>query len=112
MLNCFCRGKRVAYSVFGQITSLNGEPEDGMTVVAAGTGNCSIYSEESTLELNGNFRIRGLQPYCSYVVRLERNPDNKTPIERIIPSLITVTVRKNIFKKVKFFVQKFLTSAT
>lgn len=88
----------MAYSVFGQITSLNGEAEEGMTVIAAGTGNCSIYSEESALELNGNFRIRGLQPYCSYTVRAERNPDNKTPIERIIPSFITITVSFSTFK--------------
>lgn len=91
---CF-RGKRVAYSVFGQITSLNGEPEEGMTVTAAGIENCSIYSEESTLELNGNFRIRGLQPYCSYTVHAERNPENTSPIERIIPSSINVMVTCN-----------------
>lgn len=83
----------MAYSVFGQITSLNGEAEEGMTVVAAGTGNCSIYSEESALEPNGNFRVRGLQPYCSYTVRVERNAESKVPIERVLPPFIDVTVR-------------------
>lgn len=89
----------MAYSVFGQITSLNGDSEEGMIVIAAGTGNCSIYSEESALELNGNFRIRGLQPYCSYSVHAEGNSENKSPIERIIPPYINITVFLKIILK-------------
>lgn len=84
----------MAYSAFGQVTSLNGEGEEGITVIAAGIGNCSMYSEASSLEFNGNFRIRGLQPYCSYLVRTEKDHDNLVPVERVIPSSVTITVSK------------------
>lgn len=55
-------GNRVAYSAYGSITSLNGEPEVGLLVEVQGQGNCSSLQEEATTEENGNFRIRGLQP--------------------------------------------------
>lgn len=82
----------MAYSVFGQVMSLNGEPEKGMTVVAAGAENCSHFSEESTLETSGAFRIRGLQPYCSYDIQVETNPDMGMLVERVTPSSIRVSV--------------------
>lgn len=55
-------GNRVAYSAYGSVTSLNGEPEVGLLVEVQGQGNCSNLQEEATTEENGNFRIRGLQP--------------------------------------------------
>lgn len=60
------RGHRVAYSVFGTVTSLSGDAEVGVVVEAVGVGgehpDCSQLQEESTSETNGVFRIRGLQP--------------------------------------------------
>lgn len=88
---CFS-GKRVAYSVFGQVLSLNGEPEQGMTVIAAGADNCSHFSEESALETSGSFRIRGLQPYCSYDIRVETGSDMEVLVERVTPPSIRVPV--------------------
>lgn len=55
-------GNRVAYSAYGSVTSLNGEPEVGLLVEVQGQGDCSNLQEEATTEENGNFRIRGLQP--------------------------------------------------
>jgi hypothetical protein len=55
-------GHRVAYSAYGMVTSLNGEPEDGIVVEARGQDKCSHFQEESSSESNGQFRIRGLQP--------------------------------------------------
>lgn len=48
-------------SCYGQVTSLNGEPEPGVFVEALGQDSCSMYQEESKTETNGNYRIRGLQ---------------------------------------------------
>lgn len=59
-----CRGRRVAFSAFGSVTSLNGEPEDGVVVEAVGQGSCP-QQEEATTEANGQFRVRGLQPGVS-----------------------------------------------
>ena len=55
-------GNRVAFSAYGTVTSLNGQPEAGLLVEAQGQSECSSYLEEATTEENGNFRIRGLQP--------------------------------------------------
>lgn len=91
LTDCF-RGKRVAYSAFGQVRSLNGEYEEGMTIVATGTQNCSHFSEEASLESRGQFRIRGLQPYCSYDVRVNFKGVDQNKIERIAPSSIQLPV--------------------
>lgn len=87
-----CRGKRVAYSSFGLISSLNGEPEEKIIVIASGLSNCSHFSEEATSESNGQFRIRGLQPYCSYNVKVKSGLEDRRPIERSTPSSINISV--------------------
>lgn len=58
-------GKRVAFSAYGSVTSLNGEPETGLLVEVQGQENCEHLQEEATTEENGSFRIRGLQPTVS-----------------------------------------------
>lgn len=58
-------GKRVAFSAYGSVTSLNGEPEAGLLVEIQGQEECGHLQEEATTEENGNFRIRGLQPTVS-----------------------------------------------
>lgn len=80
----------MAYSVYGQVTSLNREPEENIVVVAVGVGNCSHFSEESTTENSGQFRIRGLQPYCSYDITVKSSTSGKHAIERSSPKVIHV----------------------
>ncbi|KAJ3639563.1 hypothetical protein Zmor_002915 [Zophobas morio] len=87
-VNVQLTGKRVAYSAYGQVTSLNGEPEENIVVVAQGISNCSHFSEESTSEIYGQFRIRGLQPYCSYDVTVRNTIAGKYAIERSVPKVI------------------------
>lgn len=54
-------------------------------------GNCSHFSEESTSEANGQFRIRGLQPYCSYDITVKNNLDgSRFTIERSAPKVIRI----------------------
>ena len=49
-------------SCYGQVTSLNGEAEQGIIVEALGEGEtCSLYQEESKTDQEGYYRIRGLQ---------------------------------------------------
>ena len=60
------RGERVAFSCYGTVTALNGEPESCVTIEAVGVGpSCAEYQEESSSETNGQFRIRGLLPQVS-----------------------------------------------
>ncbi|KAH8331796.1 hypothetical protein KR074_012191 [Drosophila pseudoananassae] len=82
-------GKRYAYSVFGTVTSLNGDAFGGVNVQAIANEGCPQQQEEATSEGNGQYRIRGLQPGCSYSVRVI--PDKET-VDRSIPAEHTVSV--------------------
>ena len=77
------------------MTSLNGNPETRMVIEAAGIKNCSHYSEQSTSESNGYFRIRGLIPYCSYKLQIKEALDDSVSFERFAPSSITLAVKMN-----------------
>jgi hypothetical protein len=52
------------------VTSLNGEPEEGIVVEAVGQDKCSHFLEESSSEASGQFRIRGLQPEVGVLLHL------------------------------------------
>ncbi|XP_039451273.1 nodal modulator 3-like [Culex pipiens pallens] len=83
------RGTRTAFSIFGSITSLNGEPFSGVTVEAVTDDRCGGHLEESTSEFNGGYRIRGLQPGCQYSVRVRTdgpssNVDRSIPKEKVV----------------------------
>ncbi|CAG9855021.1 unnamed protein product [Phyllotreta striolata] len=89
-VNVHLRAKRVAYSAYGQVMSLNGEPEVDMIIVAQGVGNCSEYSEETTCESSGHFRIRGLHPYCSYKVTVKDGQNDNVVVERSAPEFVEI----------------------
>uniref|UniRef100_A0A803TKA5 Prealbumin-like fold domain-containing protein n=1 Tax=Anolis carolinensis TaxID=28377 RepID=A0A803TKA5_ANOCA len=53
-------GYRTAYSCYGTVSSLNGEPEQGVSVEAVGQGQCNMYGEDTITDEEGKFRLRGL----------------------------------------------------
>ena len=96
--------KRIAFSLYGSVTGLKGEPEAGVTMEAIGQGECTKYQEEATtgqvtsknlqifIQLSfhviiqdGKLRIRGLQPSCSYQLGLKSTRSN-IHVERTIPA--------------------------
>ena len=85
-------GTRVAFSLFGSLTSLKGDPEAGVTMEAVGQGDCAMYQEEGTTGQDGKFRIRGLQPSCSYLLGLKTTKSN-VHVERTIPAAKPVTIQ-------------------
>ncbi|KAK3103627.1 hypothetical protein FSP39_020627 [Pinctada imbricata] len=93
------KGVRVAFSCYGSVTSLNGEPEAGVIVEAVGQGlDCTAYQEESKTEPDGTYRIRGLQPKCMYEVRLK--PDVNKHIERSAPTSRILSIENSDYKDV------------
>ena len=85
-------GKRVAFSVFGVLTSLRGDAEPGVTLEAVGQGEaCGKFQEEGVTGTDGQFRIRGLQPACSYELKLKHSRSN-VQVERTIPSSKDITI--------------------
>ncbi|KAM7342613.1 BOS complex subunit NOMO1 [Cochliomyia hominivorax] len=82
-------GKRVAYSVFGTVSALNGEPFAQVNIEATASETCSHHQEESTTE-NGKYRLRGLIPGCVYTIRVKdagvagSNIDRSIPLQRVV----------------------------
>merc|ERR1719427_1502515 len=85
-------GTRVAFSLFGSLTSLRGDPEPGVSLEAVGQGDCSQHEEEATTGQDGRFRVRGLQPACTYTLGLKLTKANLV-VERTIPSAQPVSVQ-------------------
>lgn len=93
------RGKRVAYSVFGKITSLSGDAFANVMVEAVSTSEaCSNHQEEAVTEFNGLYRIRGLQTGCDYKIRLQKNGN----VERSMPRERSVQVQTTDTENVNF----------
>lgn len=89
-------GKRVAFSAFGSVNSLNGEPFADVIVEARAEERCGQHQEEGTTESNGQYRIRGLQPGCEYSIRVRSSNENAASIvDRTIPSVRHISVASN-----------------
>ncbi|XP_038065332.1 nodal modulator 1-like isoform X2 [Patiria miniata] len=86
------KGSRVAFSCFGVVASLNGEPEQDIALEAQGVGDCGQVVEEGISDQEGKFRIRGLQPECSYELRLKSGEANGH-IERAAPKTQIIKVQ-------------------
>lgn len=80
----FIVGKRVAYSVFGVVKSLNGEPFPKVNVLANAVEPCEGM-EEAQSEFNGNYRIKGLVPECAYTVKVKIDSSSSN-VDRSIPT--------------------------
>lgn len=94
-------GNRVAFSVFGSVNSLNGEPFADVVVEARAEERCGQHQEESTTESNGQYRIRGLQPGCEYTIRVRSNNVNSaTIVDRTVPTVRRITVDKEDIQNV------------
>uniref|UniRef100_A0A8D0DFQ2 Nodal modulator 1 n=1 Tax=Salvator merianae TaxID=96440 RepID=A0A8D0DFQ2_SALMN len=83
-------GYRTAYSCYGAVSSLNGEPEQGISVEAMGQGECGVYGEDTVTDEEGKFRLRGLLPSCIYHVQLKTEGNDH--IERTLPQHCAIKV--------------------
>uniref|UniRef100_A0A8C8ZI42 Nodal modulator 1 n=1 Tax=Prolemur simus TaxID=1328070 RepID=A0A8C8ZI42_PROSS len=86
-------GYRTAYSCYGTVSSLNGEPEQGVAVEAVGQNDCGIYGEDTVTDEEGKFRLRGLLPGCVYHVQLKAEGNDH--IERALPHHRVIEVGNN-----------------
>jgi hypothetical protein len=78
-------GKRVAYSCFGNLKTLNSKPLEGVVVQAIGDKNY----EEGVSDSEGNFRIRGLLPDNEYKIQIKKD----IFVERSSPKSIKVQIK-------------------
>ena len=83
--------KRIAFSIFGKIVSLNGQPEPSITLRASTTKCSESTTEEAITESDGTFRFRGLTPKCDYSIKLLHGES----VEKLIPSEVTVSMTES-----------------
>ncbi|CAD5114951.1 DgyrCDS3985 [Dimorphilus gyrociliatus] len=89
-VNADIKGNRVAFSVFGKITSLNLTPEPRVTIEAVPTTEICTQEEAQTDE-EGKYRIRGLHPNCLYSIQIKKSSNHH--IERTSPTSLPVQVK-------------------
>ena len=95
-------GERTAFSVLGNVASLNGQPESGVTMRAVSTavsGACVNHIEETTTSHDGSFCIRGLHPGCNYKVYVH---DQSERFNRLMPKDVSIDVEKSDTTGVRF----------
>ncbi|CAB3977797.1 Nodal modulator 1 [Paramuricea clavata] len=96
-------GKRVAFSCYGSVTTLNGRPEKDVALEAVGLDSCEGNQEETVTDAEGHYRLRGLQPGCTYRVRVKAGEMN-AQIERSTPQYIDIQVLRNDLENVRMIV--------
>ncbi|KAK4367254.1 hypothetical protein RND71_015134 [Anisodus tanguticus] len=94
---------RVAYSAMGVVTLLSGQPKEGVSVEAR--AESKGFYEETVTDSTGFYRLRGLLPDTTYVIKVARKVANGgTTIERASPESLTVQVRAEDSKGLDFVV--------
>ena len=113
-MNLMIEAKRVAYSCFGKVTTINGQPEDQVLVEANAIINrnnneCDSSKENAKVEANGQFRIRNLKPKCDYFITLKHlNEQQNKNILKIVPENYQIKVENQDVKNLNFvFLDKY-----
>ncbi|XP_065652642.1 BOS complex subunit NOMO1 isoform X2 [Hydra vulgaris] len=95
-------GTRVAFSCVGFLSTLSGIPQEKVAIEAVGIHKCSDLHEASISDASGQYRIRGLQPGCSYNVRSKS--DENLHIERLAPYNQVIQVSQEDINDLNFIV--------
>ncbi|XP_078158461.1 carbohydrate-binding-like fold [Carex rostrata] len=92
---------RVAFSAMGKVTLLSGQPKEDVLIEAR--SESEGFYEEATTDKIGNFRLRGLIPDTTYLVRVvSKETPGVAPIERSSPEYVSIHVGYGDTKGVDF----------
>ncbi|XP_038980298.1 nodal modulator 1 [Phoenix dactylifera] len=94
---------RVAYSAMGSVSLLSGQPKEGVYVEAR--SESKGYYEEATTDSLGNFRLRGLLPDTTYLVKVvAKDYLGVTAVERASPDSVVIKVASEDIRGLDFVV--------
>ncbi|KAL5561032.1 hypothetical protein UlMin_030779 [Ulmus minor] len=94
---------RVAYSAMGMVTLLSGQPKEGISVEAR--SESKGYYEETVTDSSGSYRLRGLLPDTTYVIKVARRDGlGSSNFERASPESVTIKVGSEDVKGLNFLV--------
>lgn len=92
----------MAYSVYGAVTSLSGEPFSQVNIEATANEKCSYHQEEAITENNGKYRLRGLNPGCEYTIRVKDAGTSDNNIHRSMPLQRAIEIAAEDVQHVNF----------
>lgn len=92
---------RVAYSAMGRVSLLGGQAKEGVSVEAR--SESKGYYEETTTDSSGYYRLRGLLPDTTYLIKVKED-HGSIKIERASPQFFTVEVGYEDIKGLDFVV--------
>lgn len=99
------KAKRVAFSVFGHVRTLNGNPAKHVSVEAIGPDG---EYEEAKTDASGSYRLRGLKPGKTYTIRSKltsakgKEEKDVQPVERAAPESLLLTMKNEDVQHVDF----------
>lgn len=95
--------RRVAYSAMGKVSLLSGQPKEDVYVEAR--SEAKGYYEEATTDNSGNFRLRGLLPDTTYIVKVvAKDYLSANALERASPETVAVEVGREDIRGLDFVV--------
>jgi len=75
----------------GRVALLSGQPQEGVAIEAR--SESKGYYEETTSDINGNYRLRGLHPDTAYVIKVSKKIGSaNNQIERASPESVSLQV--------------------
>lgn len=78
-------------SATGTVTLLSGQPKEGVSVEAR--SDSKGYYEETVTDSSGSYRLRGLLPDTTYLIKVVKKDDlSSSRIERASPESVSVKV--------------------
>ncbi|PRP75877.1 hypothetical protein PROFUN_15413 [Planoprotostelium fungivorum] len=95
-------GKRVSFSAYGTLKSINGLNVSGLTVEALS----HPHIEEAVSDDHGHFRVRGLLPGKAYTLRVKGDTHTDTAL-RTVPALYKVDAKQEDLRDLDFIVHRF-----
>lgn len=87
----------------GTISLLSGQPKEGVSVEARSDSK-GLY-EETVTDSSGNYRLRGLLPDTSYVIKV-KDDLGSIKIERASPQFVAMEVRVSLVIVCTHFMQR------
>jgi Carboxypeptidase regulatory-like domain len=89
-------------SAMGKVTLLSGQPKENVFIEAR--SESEGFYEETTTDKSGNFRLRGLIPDTTYLVRVvPKEMTGVMSIERSSPEYIPIHVCKSFITHKHFY---------
>ncbi len=105
-MNLLVEAKRIAYSCYGKVTSINGQVENGALVEAVSTitnndQNEACVNENAKVDQQ-MFRIKNLKPGCKYELRVKNLSEKQ--LSSILPEFYEIAVNNEDLQERNFVV--------